>query len=260
MNLTRVYGLILRYTYLIRRNFDRMSDAFYWPTVDLFVWGLTGLYVEQLAGNAKIIVAILSGIVLWYVVYRTQGEITVNLLEEFWNDNLINLFVSPLTFGEWLLSVMLSGIIKSIASLIFAGGVAFILYQINVFEYGFYLLPFCLLLIMSGWFIGLGIAGFILRFGTKIQFLSWTLVYLFMPFSAVFYPVATLPAWAEKVAAFVPTSYVFEGMRLVINEGTFHTSWFWYSFVLNLIYLILTIWFVRSSFKKALERGLINIF
>src|SRR5258708_2654323 len=167
MNFERIYGLILRYNYLLRRNFDRMADAFYWPTIDLFVWGLTGLYVERLAGNTKIIVAILSGVVLWYIVFRNQGEITVNLLEEFWNDNLINLFVSPLTFGEWIVSLLFSGILKSIIALFFAATFAFLLYQVNIFVQVFYLIPFAFLLILSGWFIGLTIAVFVLRYGTK---------------------------------------------------------------------------------------------
>src|SRR5258708_1708579 len=259
MNFARIYGLILRYNYLLRRNFDRMADAFYWPTIDLFVWGLTGLYVERLAGNTKIIVAILSGVVLWYIVFRNQGEITVNLLEEFWNDNLINLFVSPLTFGEWIVSVLLSGIVKSIIALFFAATVAFLLYQVNIFVQGFYLIPFAFLLILSGCFIGLTIAGFVLGYGTKIQFFAWTLVYIFMPFSAVFYPVSTLPTWAGKIAGLVPMSYVFEGMRQVINTGTFDINKFWISLGLNAVYLIISIVYIKSSFKKALERGLINI-
>jgi ABC-2 type transport system permease protein len=260
MNFTRVYGLVLRYGYLLRRNFDRAADAFYWPTIDLFVWGLTGLYVEQLAGNAKIITAILSGVVLWYVVYRAQGEITVNLLEEFWNDNLVNIFVAPVTFGEWLVSVLLSGIIKSITSLAFAALVAFLLYQANVFAYGLAAIPFIFLLILSGWFVGLFIAGLILRYGTKIQFLSWTMVYVLFPFSAVFYPVSILPTWAEKVAAFIPMSYVFEGLRQVVNTGTFDSQKFWISLGLNLVYLGATVLFVRNGFKKALEKGLITIY
>ncbi|MBI4363273.1 MAG: ABC transporter permease [Candidatus Doudnabacteria bacterium] len=260
MSWSRIYGLVLRYGYLLLRNPDRAADTFYWPTIDLFVWGLTGLYLEQLSGNFLVIQIIVSGIVFYYLIFRTQGEISVNLLEEYWSHNLVNIFVSPLKFGEWLLAVVLNGIIKGLLGFVFAGAIAFLLYKIAVFSYGLYLIPFIFLLMLTGWFMGFFISGVILRYGTKIQFLAWTFVSVLAPFSAIYYPVTVLPLWAQKVSAFIPTSYVFEGLREVINTGHFDPAKFWISLFLNIIYLSLSLVYINSSFKKALERGLINIY
>ncbi len=260
IRLPRVYALILRYGYLLRRNPDRLSDTFYWPTIDLLVWGLTGLYLAKLAGEFFVIQVIVSGIVFYYLIFRVQGEISVNLLEEFWSHNLVNIFVSPLKFWEWIAAVVLNGVIKGLLGFIFAGLVSMFLYQVGVFSYGFYLLPFCLLLMLTGWFMGFFVSGLILRYGTTIQFLAWTLPNALVPFSAIYYPLSTLPDWAEKVSLLVPTSYVFEGLREVINSGHFDPAKFWISLTLNLAYLALALIYIRSSFKKALEKGLINIY
>ncbi|MBI4049313.1 MAG: ABC transporter permease [Candidatus Doudnabacteria bacterium] len=260
MSWHRIYGLILRYSYLLFRNPDRAADTFYWSTIDLLVWGLTGLYVERLAGNLLIINIIISGIVFYYIIFRSQGEVSVNLLEEYWSHNLVNIFVSPLKFGEWMLAVVVNGVIKGLLGFVFAGAVALVLYKVAVFSYGFYLIPFIFLLMLTGWFLGFFVSGIILRYGTKIQFIAWTFTSVFAPFSAIYYPVSFLPDWAQAVAAILPTSYVFEGLREVIRTGHFDPAKFWISLVLNLVYLGLSIVFIRSSFKKALERGLINTY
>ena len=39
-----------------------------------------------------VVMIIISGILLWIIVWRGQYEITVNLLEDLWDKNLINIF------------------------------------------------------------------------------------------------------------------------------------------------------------------------
>jgi ABC-2 type transport system permease protein len=261
MSIRRIYAIVLRFFYLFRRSYDRMSDAFYWPTIDLLLWGLTSLYFRSYLPNAsKVIMLIVSGILLWIIVWRSQYEITVNLLEDLWNKNLINIFAAPLKFWEWISAFIIYGIIKAIISLAFASGVAYLLYKVNLFTFGFYLIPFIFLLIMSGWWVGFFIAGMILRFGTKVQTFAWTFVALFSPFSAIYYPVSILPGWAQVVAKFTPMSYVFEGAREVINKGVLDANKLIICFVLNLVYLCLSLIFIRKSFDKVLEKGLVKVY
>lgn len=253
--------MVLRYLYYFRHSLDRMTDAFYWPTVDLLLWGLTSAYFRQYsAEGAKIILVIVSGILFWLIVWRGQYEITVNLLEELWNKNLVNLFVSPLKLSEWAISVLIIGVIKGILSFSFALLVAFVLYRIKLFFFGVYFLPLIFLLIISGWWIGFLVAGIILRFGTKFQTLAWTGVTIISPFSAIYYPLSILPDWAQKVAAFVPTSYIFEGAREIIATGSLDWNKIWISLGLNLGYLLLAVIFFRKSYAKVLERGLVKVF
>lgn len=261
MKLHRIFAIILRYLFLFKHSLDRLSDAFYWPTIDILLWGLTSLYFQKFTPNASIIVLVLmSGILLWLIVWRGQYEITVNILEDLWNKNLINIFVSPLKFSEWVVSFFLIGIGKAIVSLAFASTLAYFLYKFNLFVYGFYMIPYFILLILTGWWIGCFVAGTILRFGTRVQTMAWTAVALLSPFSAVYYPLNILPTWAQKVAAIIPTSYIFEGSREVLTKGYFDINKVIISLVLNIVYLTLAIYYLRKSFDKILDKGLVKLY
>lgn len=261
MKLHRIYAIILRFMYLFRHSYDRLGDVFYWPILDLFLWGLTSVYFTRYATNIpQIILLILSGILLWIIVWRGQSEITVGILDDLWNKNLINIFISPLKFSEWIIALVTLGAIKAFLSFSFAVLVAYILYAINLLSYAFYIIPFALLLIMTGWSMGFFIAALILRYGTRIQTLAWIAPWIISPFSAIYYPVSALPDWAQKISNLIPTSYIFEGMREVINTGNLDLMKIIISLGLNIAYLMLSIYFLKSSFNKLLQRGLANLF
>lgn len=262
MRINRIYAIVLRYMYLFRHSLDRVTDVFYWPVIDLFLWGITSVYFRSfIPKNAPLIVlALISGILFWIILWRAQYEISVNLLEDLWNKNLINIFVSPLTFYEWIIAFMAIGIIKASFSFPFAMLVAFLFYRIKIFFFGFYFIPFILLLLLSGWWVGFLTAGFILRFGTKVQTLAWAFAGLLTPFSAVYYPVSVLPDWAKSVAYLIPTSYIFEGMRQVLYKGSIDQTLIIKSFILNFIYIFFSIVFLKSSFEKVLKKGLVKLY
>ncbi len=260
MKLHRIWAVILRYNYLFKHSLDRQVDAFYWPTVDLVLWGIASTY---LAGqNSDIpfaVLMILSGIVLWIILWRGQYEFTVNILEDMWNKNLVNMFVSPLNLSEWISAFVFLGIVKSVISVSFAALVALALYKVNLFVFGFKLLPFLFLLLMTGWWVGLFVGGLIVRYGGKVQNFAWSMVFLISPFSAIYYPLSALPVWAQTVALFVPPSYIFEGARQVIQTGSVDGHKIGMAFALNLLYLILALLFFKRSFKKVLDKGLVKL-
>lgn len=259
MKFHRIYAIILRNFFAFRRNLDRLADSFYWPTIDLLMWGLTSQFFTMMGGGNNVILFVLSGLVMWLILWKSQYEISVNLLDELWNRNLINLFVSPLTFTEWLASSLIIGIIKVILSFLFAILLAYLLYTVKIFEYGFQLLPFMLILLLSGWTVGFTVTGLILRYGTKIQAFCWTLVWVFGPFSAIYYPVSILPNWAQQVSKFIPMSYAFEGMRGVLATGTIDYQKIAIGLGLVGIYLTLALIFVYKSFGKVMQKGLLKL-
>jgi ABC-2 type transport system permease protein len=229
--------------------------------MDIILWGFTSLFFRQaFAGDENLSTNLIGGLILWYVVWRTQYEISVNLLEEVWNKNLINIFSSPISFTEWIVAFMINGVIKVMLMLCVAVPVAYFLYDINFFAYGKYLLLFIPLLMMSGWIVGFIISSFLLRFGTKLQTLAWSFPYLINPFSAIFYPLSILPFIAQDIAHFIPTSYVFESARSVINTGYLDPILLWKSLGLNILYLIIAMIAMGLSFRKVLERGLVKLY
>lgn len=260
MKFYRIWGIALRYLYLFRHSLDRLSDAFFWPVVDLVMWGLASRYfVTDLAGGNMLILGLLGGIILWIFPWRGQYEVTVNLLEDLWNRNLVNLFASPILFTEWVITLLLIGVIKSVISFFFAGLIAYLLYSANIFVFGINIVPWAALLILFGWVFGLLIASVVMRYGTKIQTLAWTAIYVIAPFSAVFYPVSSLPYWAQTVSHFVPASYVFEAMRAAVAGNPTPLSALFWPTILCLLYFTLAVLAIHSSFKKILSRGLISV-
>lgn len=267
MSLIRIYGVVLRYIFAFRHNLEKLTDVFFWPVLDLLLWGLTSIYFQSYlaregAGESAIvpiIVFLVSGSVFWFIIYRGQAEIALNLLEDLWDKNLINLFVSPLKFWEWITAFLIIGIVKAIISLLFMSALALALYEVRIFAYGLSLIWFGGLLIMSGWIVGSLVGGLILRYGKKVQALAWTLVMVVAPFSAIYYPVSTFPPWAERVAYMLPTSYIFEGAREVIATGVLDRRKLIWSLGLNTVYLALALVFLRRGFKKALNRGLVKL-
>lgn len=260
MKLYRIWGLFLRYYFNLLRSYDRLTDVFFWPLVDLVLWGLTSRFVTSSAADSNLLLlSLLGGIILWIFPWRSQYEITVNLLEDLWNRNLVNIFATPVIFSEWITTLMLTGIIKSLVSFTFASLVAIFLYATNIFTLGISLLPWAGLLILFGWVFGLLICGVIMRYGTKIQTLAWTSIYLVAPFAAVYYPVSSLPLWAQNVAHYVPASYVFESMRSAIFGSPVPLSTILFPLLLCLVYLVVAMFLLYRSFRHILTRGLISV-
>lgn len=257
MNINRVIAMFLRYLINMKHNYDRLTDMFYWPAMDLFIWGLTGLYLAQLNKNTnEYLFVILSGLVFWVVIWRAQYEITTNLLAELWDRNIINIFSTPLKIREWIAAFMLFGFMKTMVSLGFSAVLAFIFYKYNIFNFGFYLLPFIFSLLLTGWAGGFIVAAIIVRFGMKVQTLAWAGIVLIAPFSAIYYPVSILPDWVQTVGKFIPSTYIFEGLREVLFTGNMSLDKLLISFALNIFYLILSIWFFVAMFKSTRKLGL----
>jgi ABC-2 type transport system permease protein len=41
----RIAALLLRYLYLYRRSLPRAMEIFFWPVMDLLVWGFVTVYL-----------------------------------------------------------------------------------------------------------------------------------------------------------------------------------------------------------------------
>lgn len=252
--------MVLRHFFNLRRSFDRLSDVFYWPVLDIIIWGLTGYYIVSLAPNSsQQINAIICGVLLWIIPWRAQNEVAINVLAELWDRNLSNIFVSPLKFSEWVVSLFIMGVIKGLISLGFASLVAFAMYKVNIFIYGPYLLLFAIVLFTFGCTIGLLVASVVLKFGSRIQTLAWTVPWAVAPFSAIYFPVSILPQWAQSISHVLPSSYIYELGRQLIFEGKFDWNAYGISFALSTIYFVLSLILFHWSYRKALERGLQSI-
>jgi ABC-2 type transport system permease protein len=217
-----------------------------------------GLYLTQFKGSVPNFVAFFLGaLILWDILFRSQQGISVSFLEDLWSRNLVNIFISPLSPVEYVLSLLVMSLIKlGLASFVLTL-LAYFLYSFNIFTIGPALIPLALNLIIMGWSIGIITTAIILRYGQEAEVLAWGLALLFQPISAVFYPVSVLPGWLQHIVAFIPSAHVFEGMRAVIAGGPFPTGHLVMAFILNIAYVAAAVLFFSWNFKAVKEQGLL---
>jgi ABC-2 type transport system permease protein len=255
----RIAAVCYRYLYLYKRSAPRLMEIFYWPLLDLLLWGFITLYLGKYRQNLPNFAAFLLGaLILWDILFRSQQGISVSFLEDVWSRNFLNLFASPLRPGEYLIALMLMSIFKILAAAAVMCSLAWLFYSFNIFLLGLSLVPFVLCLVMFGWAIGIVTVSFILRFGQEAEILAWGLGLLFQPVSAVFYPVSVLPAFLRTLARGVPASYVFEGMRQVITAGRFDIHSLAVALALSAVYLVLSLLIFHFVFHNVRKKGLLT--
>ena len=258
MKLHRINALLIRHLYLYQRSVPRLMDIFFWPILELLLWGFLSMYLEKLSlADFNVVTVLLGAIIFWDLMSQSQRAISTTFLEEVWERNLLNIFVTPLKVGEFLVSSVLIAAVRIIIVGAVLAGLAWALYQFNLLTFGFYLVIFMLNLLVFGWTLGFFTTGIILRFGSAAQVLAFGLVFLLQPFSAVFYPVSVLPQSLQYVAQALPATHVFEGMRAVIATGALPVGNLVWALGTNLFYLILVLWFFKRMFARVKERGML---
>lgn len=233
-------------------------ETFYWPLLDLLVWGFITVYLQRYQeGLPGFVTYFIGALILWDMLFRSQQGIAISFLEEMWSRNLMNLFVSPLKPGEFIAATMVISILKLISASVMTITLAWLLYSFNLFKIGVSLVPFIITLAVMGWSVGILTTAFILRYGQKAEVLAWGVAFLFQPVSAVFYPVDVLPDFLQVIAQFVPAAHVFEGMRDVIKTGTFPLNELLWAAGLDVAYLIISILVFYYMFRSVKIRGLL---
>ncbi|MEX5214388.1 MAG: ABC transporter permease [Nitrospiraceae bacterium] len=254
----RVIALLSRHLYLYKRSLPRIMEIFYWPLLDLVIWGFITVYLMRHEGQVPgLVTFFLGALILWDVLFRAQQGITITFLEEIWARNLLNLFASPLKPSEFLASTMAMSIFKVAAVACVMTLCAYAFYSYNVFVIGLALIPFVLNLVITGWTIGVLTTSLIMRFGHEAEVLAWSMVFLFQPISCVFYPLDVLPAWLQGIAWMNPAAHIFEGMRGVLRDGMLSASHLTWAIGLNLLYLAVVIAVFHWTFEVCKEKGLL---
>jgi len=255
-SLQRIYGMVLRHVYLWRRSWVRVLETAYWPTMNMVLWGFIAKFF---AANSPLVAQVpallISGLLLWEVLFRGQLAFALAFLEELYSRNLGHLFVSPLRPMELIASMVTVSFLRTCVGVGVAVGLAIVLYAASIFDLGLPLVAFFANLLVTGWAVGLMVAALVLRYGLAAENLAWGVIFVIAPISGIYYPVSVLPGWLQSVARCLPTSYVFEGMRGVLLEGAFKWDLFAGAVVLNAVYVVLGAGIFYAAFRGARQRG-----
>lgn len=235
----RVFGMGMRYFYLLRGSWPRVIDQVFWPTMQVIIWGFAtqffltnSSYVAQAGG------VLLAAVMLWDLLFRSQLGVSVMFMEELFARNLGYLFVSPLRPVELVVALVSMSVVRTAlgcgAAMIFA----IILYRYSIFELGVPLVGFFIVLGLFGWSMGLMVCAALLRYGLGVEGVAWAVMFALAPISGIYYPIETLPDWLQVIAWLVPSSHIFEGMRTVLFEARFDTGQWLLALAQSLAYLL----------------------
>lgn len=262
MRLSHVFGIIVRYVFLMRRTWYRAFDLFYWTAIQIFLWGFITLWFKEsiFVGEVNLVLVLLGALVFWELFYRAQQGVVIPFLEDVWARNLVNIFSSPISLREFIAGHLLLSLGKGFLSIALALVLAWALYALRIWELGFYFIPFFVNIFVFGWALGIATIGLIIRFGPSLEMLAWSIPTLLQPFSAVFYPVSILPLFLQKIALLLPTTYLFEGMRAVLLQGVFPWQHVMWATALNIVYFVLALLFFAWMFSRARKKGTLSRF
>jgi ABC-2 type transport system permease protein len=259
MNLNTIYALTTRYVLLYTRNPVRLVELFFWPIVQLLVWGFVTSYLQGVgSGNfPKIITFLIGGIILWDALFRSQQGVAISFLEDVWTRNLLNVFAAPVRMTEYLAATFIVGFLRVLVTTIVMGLIAWGCYSFNLLQFNWSLALFYGNLMLFGWSLGVLVTAIILRWGHGAESLAWAVPFLIQPVAAVFYPVSALPGWLQPIALALPPAHVFEGMRHILTYGNVAWQPMAIAFGLNLLYLALSGAIFALTLSSAKKRGLL---
>jgi len=255
-SLRRIRAILRRHGYLILRSPARIVSMMYYPTVTMVIWGFVTLYLAPTNNFLRDAPGFFIGaVLLWDLLFRGQLGVSLTFIEEFYARNLGNLFVSPLTLPEYIAGQLTISLMRALIGVGGACLFAYLVFHYSIFSIGLPLAAFFANLVVFGWGIGLAMSGVILRLGLGAEELAWAAVFIIAPISGVYYPIGVLPQWMQAVAAAIPSSHVFEGMRSVLIHGVFRWDEFWAATALNVVFLAAGAAVFAWAMRDARSRG-----
>lgn len=258
MSLQRAAAITLRHFYLIRGSIARLVPMFAWVAIDMILWGFLTRYLNTVSSPGFNFVPVLLGaVLLWDFFVRVMHGVTTAFLEDVWSRNFLNIFAAPISISEYVTGLVFSSIVTSLFGLAVMLALATTVFGLSFFQYGILLVPYLLVLFLFGIALGTAACAMVLGLGPAAEWFTWPIPALISPFAAVFYPLSVLPKWMQYLGHALPPSYVFEGMRAVIERRPAPATQLGWAGGLCVLDIALAGWLFSRVYRHALRTGLI---
>lgn len=255
MSWKRIKAILMHEFFITKRSLEVINDIILYPLLSIIIFGFLTIYLSGVTGQI-IGQHVLIGMILWQVISMTQYSIAVGCLWDVWARNLTNIFISPISNGEYLLAYTISGCLKSLLVIFLGSIISFWFFHVNLLDLGLInLLIYFINLAIFGFGFAIMVLGLIFRFGTRVQALSWGLIAVFQPLMAVIYPVSILPKSLQMIAYLLPPTYIFEAARANATDPGIQWSNIGMAFLLNIIFIFLAVTFFNFMFDQSKKTG-----
>lgn len=256
-SLRHIYALFLRQIYLTKRSPPRWIAYMFWPTMEMMIWGYLNkfLYLQQSGVAMTVFTTLLGANLMLGFFQRTNVQTMWGFLEDVWARNIGNILISPIKPIEMLVGYILNGLVAVFIGMTTAIVLSYLIFDYSIFSVGIYLVPLLINLIISGWCVGLLLIAMLFRYGASGEHFGWMAAFIFVPLTAVYYPVSVLPHWVQYISLALPPTHVFEGLRYLVNTGEFNWTMFQHALLLNIFWLFVGFVVFLRQLQSARRRG-----
>ena len=204
---------------LVEREIIRFTSVFFQtlfpPLVSSFlyisIFGFTiGRQIERV-GEIPYLNFLIPGLIMMYVIESSYANTSSSLFISRWAGHIQEILVSPLSYFEMVLAILIGGLARSF---VIATGVYGVSLFFAVIPIQHPLVVFLMALFVSLSFSSVGVI--VALFAEEFEHLTICTTFLITPlvfFGGVFHSVSMLPKTLQVVSTFNPIFYMVNGMR-----------------------------------------------
>lgn len=237
MKLRNIRAILLQEFYVTKGSFEVIFDVFVFSLASIVVYGFISRYLAS-GSNVEIGQNLLIAVIFWEVVRITQYSTSLSSMWNVWSHNLSNMFIAPIKTSEYITAHIISATSKAALVMILALLLSPVVFHLNILSLGLFPIIFSFInMVIFAIAIGLVLIGLVFQYGTKIQALTWGLIFMIQPFCAVFFPVNILPTFMQVIAHCFPITYFFEWLRALHTGSHYGINTVLAAFLFNVVCL-----------------------
>jgi ABC-2 type transport system permease protein len=215
----------------VERNYNLTKRYWGWEVAWL-VYSLAAALSVAFIGVAQkddgLLQVLVIGTIFWNFLSIVFGFIGETVTWERWEGTLEYTFMAPVRRYTQLIGSTLFAVAYAVIQMLIILGVMLLFFDLE-FSGGNFVTAGVFLALGSVSFVGVGMMAAILPLlyverGDQMVFVIQSVILLF---SGVYYGIETLPDWMQVVAHFSPGTYVLDGIREGLIDGTSVTE-LWY--------------------------------
>jgi ABC-2 type transport system permease protein len=223
-----------------------------------------GLGMESLGGGQNVdgrylVLYLVVGTLVWRYLSMIFYWITDLIGIERWEGTIEYTLMAPIRRLTHMAGQTFFAVVYSLLFTAVILGVTVLLFEIDLTSAN---LPGATVMMLSGSlsFIGVGIIGSILPllFPERGSQMTHVIIAILLLVSGVYYPVEVLPEILQKMAVFSPATYVLDGTRLALLEGTSTLQlwpYIWPTLIMGVIAIPVGLWVFGLAERYAKRAG-----
>jgi ABC-2 type transport system permease protein len=246
----------------IERNFHLTKRYWGWE-VAFLIYAVAGALAVSLIGrdqgDDRLLMTLVIGAVFWNYLSVVFSFIAETVAWERWEGTLEYTFMAPVRRYTQMVGSTLYAIAYGLVHTVVVLAVLALFFELDLSHANFATAA-AFMVLGSASFVGIGIMTAILPLmyverGAQMTFVLQSVLLLV---SGVYYSVDVLPGWMQVISNFSPATYVLEGVRAGLIEGTGVGSLLgdvWPLLVMGIVFIPLGLWLFGRAERYAKRTG-----